>query len=131
MGSIISTLVYFVVAGLILLAGVFVFEIVTTKYKDWKEIEEGNYAVALSVGGKIVGISEILMFAIYENSSIWQMVKWGVIGVILQIIVYYLFEILTWKFSVQAKLKERNIAVGIISFSISAGLGLVIGASIT
>lgn len=131
MSPIISTLLYFVIAGIILLVGVFIFEIVTTKYKDWKEIEEGNYAVALSVGGKIVGISEILMFAIYENSSIWPMVKWGAIGVVLQIVVYYLFELLTVKFSVQEKLKERNIAVGIISFSISAGLGLVIGASIT
>ncbi|HET7658012.1 MAG TPA: DUF350 domain-containing protein [Bacillales bacterium] len=131
MNPILATLLYFVVAGIIVLIGVFIFELITTKYKDWKEIEEGNYAVALSVGGKIIGISEILMFAIYENNTIWNTVKWGVIGVILQIIVYYLFEILTVKFSVQEKLKERNIAVGIISFSISVGLGLVIGASIT
>ncbi|HEX6923246.1 MAG TPA: DUF350 domain-containing protein [Bacillales bacterium] len=130
MGPIVATLAFFVAAGVIVLIGIWVFEMITTKYKDWKEIEEGNYAVALSVGGKVVGICEILMFAIYTNGTIWETALWGAIGVVLQIIVYFIFDWLT-PFSVQEKLKENNVAVGIISFSISVGLGLVLGASIT
>lgn len=128
---ILATLEYFVAAAIIVLIGVWIFGLITTKYKDWKEIEADNYAVALSVGGKIIGICEILMFAILENGTVWGTVFWGAIGVVLQLIVYYLFEWLTISFSVQEKLKEKNVAVGIISFCISVGLGLVIGASIT
>ncbi|HET7626802.1 MAG TPA: DUF350 domain-containing protein [Bacillales bacterium] len=131
MGPFLATLAYFVAAGVIVLVGIIVFEWITTQYKDWKEIEEGNAAVALSVGGKIIGISVILMFSILENASIPSTMIWGAFGVVLQIIVYFLFEWLTRTFSVQTKLKEGNVAVGIISMSISIGLGLVIGASIT
>lgn len=126
----VATLVFFVVACVIVLIGVWLFELVTTKYKDWDEIADGNYAVALSVGGKIVGLCVILLFAIIENSLIINVIIWGIIGIILQLIVYYLFEWIT-KFSVQEKLKERNLAVGLISFCVSVGLALVIGASLT
>ncbi|HEU5138974.1 MAG TPA: DUF350 domain-containing protein [Bacillales bacterium] len=131
MGPVVATLLYFIAAGIIVLIGIWVFEMITTKYKDWKEIEEGNYAVALSVGGKVIGICEILMFAILENGTIAGTMLWGALGVVLQIVVYFLFEWLTRSFSVQDKLKENNVAVGIVSFCISVGLGLVIGASIT
>lgn len=130
MNAVIATLVYFVASAIIVLIGIWVFELITTKYKDWKEIEADNYAVAMSVGGKIVGISEILMFSILENGTIMGTVLWGALGVALQIIVYFIFDWLT-PFSVQDKLKNKNIAVGVISCCISIGLGLVIGASIT
>ncbi|HET7578958.1 MAG TPA: DUF350 domain-containing protein [Bacillales bacterium] len=130
MNAVIATLVYFVASAIIVLIGIWVFELITTKYKDWKEIEADNYAVAMSVGGKIVGISEILMFSILENGTVMGTVLWGALGVALQIIVYFIFDWLT-PFSVQDKLKNKNIAVGVISCSLSIGLGLVIGASIT
>jgi putative membrane protein len=124
------TFLYFVAAVAVVVIGVFIFELITTKYKDWQEIADGNHAVALSVGGKIIGICIVLAFSIFENAQIWSTVLWGGYGVILQMIAYYLFETFT-KFSVETKLKERNTAVGIVSCCISVGLGLVIGASIT
>lgn len=130
MDAVLLTIYYFVASVIVIVIGIYLFEIVTTKYKDWEEIAAGNYAVALSVGGKIVGISVVLLFSILENDTITQTVLWGLFGIVLQLIVYYIFETLT-KFSVQDKLKENNLAVGIISFSVSAGLAFVIGASIT
>ncbi|OEH91844.1 DUF350 domain-containing protein [Bacillus solimangrovi] len=125
------TIYYFLAAVAIIVVGLFVFELITTKYKDWQEVEEGNYAVALSIGGKIIGISIILMFSIYTNYSIIDTLIWGAIGIVLQMVAYLLFEFLTRRFSVEEQLKQRNIAVGIISFCVSVGLAFVIGASIT
>ncbi|WP_085523105.1 DUF350 domain-containing protein [Tuberibacillus sp. Marseille-P3662] len=130
MDAVLLTIYYFVVSVILIIIGLYLFELVTTKYKDWEEIAAGNYAVALSIGGKIVGISIVLLFSILENDTITQTVLWGILGIVLQLVVYYIFETLT-KFSVQDKLKENNLAVGIISFSVSAGLAFVIGASIT
>jgi putative membrane protein len=131
MDGFLLTFLYFVVSIVVVLVGIWIFELITTKYKDWDEIAKGNNAVALSVGGKIVGLCVILLFSILENDQLWHVVIWGVYGIVLQMIVYYLFELLTVKFSVQEKIKEGNTAVGIISFCVSVGLAFVIGASIT
>lgn len=131
MNPFLLTFLYFIIAIVVVLVGLVIFEYITRKYKDWEEIEKGNAAVALSVGGKIVGICIILSFAIYHSISVWETLIWGAYGVLLQMIAYFLFEGLTRKFSVEIKIKENNIAVGIISMTVSIGLAFVIGASIT
>ncbi|WP_366247947.1 DUF350 domain-containing protein [Terribacillus aidingensis] len=131
MNPFLSTFLYFVIAVVIVIIGLIIFELITHKYRDWEEIEKGNTAVALSIGGKIIGICLVLSFSIYHSSELWETLIWGAYGVVLQMIAYFVFEGVTRRFSVQSKLKDNNIAVGIISLAVSIGLGFVIGASIT
>jgi putative membrane protein len=127
----VMTFLYFAVASLTVIIGLFFFEIITTKYKDWDVIGNGNRAVALSVGGKIVGICVILSFSILHNDTILMTMIWGGYGILLQLVAYYVFDFTTRQFSVEDQLKEGNVAVGIVSFCVSIGLAFVIGASIT
>lgn len=127
----VSTLIYFFVAVGVVLVGLVIFELITTKYKDWDEILKGNHAVALSIGGKIVGICIILAFSIYNSADIVETLIWGGVGIVLQMVAYLLFQLFTRNFSVEEQLHKGNIAVGIISMCVSIGLGFVIGASIT
>ncbi|MBD8067367.1 DUF350 domain-containing protein [Bacillus sp. PS06] len=127
----ILTVMYFVIAIIIVAIGLFIFESLTKKYKDWEEVEKGNQAVALSIIGKIIGICIILAFSIYHSSQILDTLIWGAVGVVLQMVAYLLFELFTRKFSVEEHLLKGNLAVGIISFGVSVGLAFVIGASIT
>ncbi|WP_409252352.1 DUF350 domain-containing protein [Bacillus sp. SCS-153A] len=127
----ILTVMYFAVAIIIVLFGLYIFELLTRKYKDWDEVLKGNNAVALSISGKIIGICIILAFSIYHSSALTDTLIWGVFGVILQMAAYLLFELLTRKFSVEEQLQKGNMAVGIITFAVSVGLAFVIGASIT
>lgn len=131
MGPFIATFAYFVIAVIVVLIGLAIFEVITTKYKDWEEVRQGNTAVALSIAGKIIGICIILSFAIYHSLTLWDTLIWGAYGVVLQMLAYFLFEMFTRKFSVETMLKDNNIAVGIISVGVSIGLAFVIGASIT
>ncbi|MBM7649428.1 putative membrane protein [Bacillus ectoiniformans] len=131
MNPFLLTFLYFVIAIAVVLVGVVIFELLTKKYKDWHEIHEANSAVALSIGGKIIGICIILSFSIFHNDTIAETAIWGGYGVVLQMIAYLLFELFTRNFSVEEQLKERNLAVGIISFCVSVGLAFVIGASIS
>lgn len=131
MGPFVATFVYFVISVVIVLIGLFIFEVMTQKYKDLEAVKEGNVAVAMSVGGKVIGICIILAFAIYHSSEYYQTLIWGIYGVILQMIAYLLFDLFTRKFSVEDQLSKNNIAVGILSMAVSIGLGFVIGASIT
>jgi putative membrane protein len=129
--SFLLTFLYFLAAIAVVLVGLVIFELLTRKYKDWEEIKENNTAVALSIAGKIIGTCVILTFSILHNDNILETVVWGLFGLLLQFIAYFLFELLTPRFSVEVQLKERNTAVGIISFAVSVGLAFVIGASIT
>lgn len=131
MNPFLSTFLYFIIAVVIVIIGLIIFEMITHKYRDWEEIEKGNTAVALSIGGKIIGICLVLSFSIYHSSELWETLIWGAYGVLLQMVAYFVFEGVTRRFSVQSKLKENNVAVGIISLAVSVGLGFVIGASIT
>jgi len=121
---------FFVLAVTLVVIFLAIFEIVT-KYNDWQEIKNGNISVALATGGKIVAIAIILAFSIYHNDSIWQAFLWGSYGFILQLIAYYLFEFFTPSFKVDLEIEKDNRAVGLLSFLISIGLALVIGASIS
>ncbi|MBO8156476.1 MAG: DUF350 domain-containing protein [Bacillaceae bacterium] len=127
----VSTFLFFIISILVIVAGLFIFELVTTKYKDWEEISKGNTAVALSIAGKVIGIGIILSFAIYHSTNLVEVLIWGGYGVVLQILSYFVFELFTRKFSVEEKLKEGNVAVGIVALSVSIGLAFVVGASIT
>jgi putative membrane protein len=131
MGSFLLTFYYFIVAIIVVVIGLLVFELLTRKYKDWDEIKNGNHAVALSIGGKIIGICIILSFSVYHSVKLTDTIVWGAFGVLLQMLAYLIFEVLTRKFSVEEQLQKGNIAVGIIAFSVSVGLAFVIGASIT
>ncbi|MFD1851888.1 DUF350 domain-containing protein [Oceanobacillus bengalensis] len=131
MEAFIATVAYFVISVVIVYIGLLIFEVITTKYKDYEEIENGNVAVALSIAGKVIGICIILAFSIYHSNHIYDSVIWGAVGIVLQMVAYLLVELLTRKFSVEEQIKNNNIAVGIFSMSISIGLGLVVGASIT
>ncbi|TCT24970.1 putative membrane protein [Melghiribacillus thermohalophilus] len=127
----VSTFLYFILSIIVIGAGLLIFEMVTTKYKDWEEIGDGNQAVALSIAGKVIGIGIILSFAIYHSANLLEVIIWGGYGVVLQIIAYFVFELLTRKFSVEEKLREGNVAVGMVALAVSIALAFVVGASIT
>ncbi|WP_347862582.1 DUF350 domain-containing protein [Salimicrobium sp. PL1-032A] len=131
MEPLLATIGYFLMAIVVVLIGLGVFEVLTRKYKDWNEVSAGNQAVAMSIAGKIIGICIVLSFAIYHSFTIMDTVVWGGVGVVLQMIAYLLFELFTRTFSVEDELKNNNTAVGIISIGVSIGLAFVIGASIT
>lgn len=121
---------YFSVVVLCLVVAMVLFEVVT-KYKNWTEIKDGNVAVALATGGKIVGICNVFRYSIEQHNSFIEMIAWGFYGFILLIFAYFLFEFLTPKFNVDEEIERDNRSVGLISFAISVGLSFVIGASIS
>ena len=126
----VETAGYFSVVVLCLVLAMVLFEVVT-KYKNWEEIKNGNVAVALATGGKILGICNIFRYSIERHTSLMEMLSWGLFGFILLIFAYLLFEFLTPKFNVDEEIKNDNRSVGFISFTISLGLSFVIGASIS
>ena len=126
----VETAGYFSVVVLCLIVSMVIFELVT-KYKNWEEIKNGNVAVALATGGKILGICNIFRYSIERHSTLLEMIGWGLFGFALLIFAYILFEFLTPRFKIDEEIENENRSVGFISLTISVGLSFVIGASIS
>lgn len=127
--TLIETAASYSVVILCLVVFMAVFEIVTS-YDNWKEIKEGNIAVAMATGGKIFGIANIFRYSIEHNDSLIETMGWGLFGFILLLSGYFIYEFLTPSFKIDEEIADDNRAVGFISLIISVGLSYVIGANI-
>jgi putative membrane protein len=113
----------------------------TTPYKEFKLIADGantddqqkvNAAKAAShdLGGKIIGLAIVLASAIYHSVSLVDLVIWGLIGTVFQVVVFYLFELFT-PFKVVAEIPKGNVAVGVFASRLSIATGLLMAALIS
>jgi putative membrane protein len=130
MELLLNFLAYFAIGLGLLIVGIFLFEM-TTKNKEFKLIGEGNKAAAYALGGKVIGLSIVLYSAIANSISLYDMIIWGVVAIILQIIAFYIVEWMTSAFHITKAIDEDNQAVGLFLLFVSIALGLTIAGSLT
>lgn len=70
-----------------LVAGIAVY-IKITPYDDIGLIREGNVAAALSLAGAVLGLGIPLAFSMASSINIWEILIWGPVTLLLQIIAY-------------------------------------------
>jgi putative membrane protein len=113
----------------------------TTPYKEFKLIADGANtddlqkvnaakAAAHDLGGKIIGLAIVLASAIYHSVSLGDLVIWGLIGTLFQVLVFYLFELLT-PFKVIAEIPKGNVSVGVFASRLSIATGILMAALIS
>jgi len=117
---------YLGLAVVLLAVGTFLFEISTTKVKEFKLIADKNLTAALSLGGKIVGLAVVLGSAAEYSISLVDMAIWGGVGIVSQIVVFLLAELVTIRFSISKAIEEDNRAVGVMLFSLSLSIGWIV-----
>lgn len=122
---------YLLVSLGLLLIGAFLFELSTTKVKEFKLIAENNVSAALSLGGKVLGLAVVLGSAAEYSISLVDMMIWGAIGIVAQIIFFIIAEVITIRFSIEKAIKEDNRAVGVLLFSLSIAVGWVVAKCLT
>lgn len=117
---------YLGVALLLLAAGIVLFMISTPKLKEISLIAEKNVSAALVLGGKIIGLAIVLGAAAEYSISLFDMVIWGIIGIVSQVIVFILAEVITIRFSIHKAIEDDNRAVGAMLFSLSLAIGWIV-----
>ena len=122
----INFLSYLGVAIGLLVVGVVLFTISTPKIKEFKLIAEKNVSAAMLLGGKVMGLAIVLGAAAEYSISLMDMAIWGVIGIVAQIIVFILAEVITIRFSIQKAIEEDNRAVGTMLLSLSIAVGWIV-----
>lgn len=110
----------------VLLVGSFVFSKLT-KFNDSEEIAKGNAAAGLYMGSKLLGLCIIIAMVSLSSHDWVSMLVWSGIGILIQCLVYIVFDFLTPKFKVCEEIAKGNMAVAQLLRSIIIGTSIVIG----
>jgi putative membrane protein len=109
-------------AGLALTALFLIIYTAITPQKEFKLIREGNVAAACSLGGALVGFIIPLSSAIMNSVDFLDMIIWGGVALVVQLIVFFILRILFR--SLPAGIEKGVLSEGILLgvFSLAAGI---------
>lgn len=133
-------LIYLGVSLPLLILGMVLF-LFTTPYKEFQLIREGTdtedvqkrdaaKAAVLDLGGKTLGLSLVIASAIYHTMHVMDLIIWGIVASVFQVLIFYLLELLT-PFRVVSEIPKGNVPVGMFTCFLSIATGLMIAALIS
>ena len=115
----------------LLAIGMLLFALSTPKINEFKLIAQKNVSASLLLGGKILGLALVLGSAAEYSVSIMDMIVWGFIGMLAQVIVFFLAEVITVRFSIQKAIEEDNRAIGTLLMTLSLAVGWIVAKCLT
>jgi len=138
--NIINFLIYLGVSIPLLGIGICAF-IRTTPYNEFAILRKGGdisdsahgdaaMATAYDIGGKVLGLAIVLSSAIFHSLNLVDLILWGMVGIVFEVIVFCLFRLLM-PIKVTVEIPKGNVSVGILSASISIACGLMMAALIS
>lgn len=110
----------------LLILGMILFTMTTPKIKEFSLIASGNIAAALLLGGKLIGLAFVLGAAAEYSISLVDMALWGLIGIIAQVVLFGIAELVTIRFSLQKAIQNDNRSVALTLFSLSIAVGWIV-----
>src|SRR5450759_2484417 len=114
-------LLYFVLALALLALFVAVY-VRVTPYREIALVREGNIAASISLSGAVIGFVLPLASAIAHSVSPLDMVAWGVIALLVQIVVYAVTSRLVPHFREAIEADRAAPALLLAALSVSVGM---------
>ena len=121
----IGFIIFFLTALALVVVFLYLYAFVTP-YDDYKLIfEDNNIAAALGFGGAIIGVSIPLYSALVNSVSYTDFVIWGVIAILIQLIFALVVTRISGKYSLESKISQGVVPVGILMAFLSICIGLL------
>ena len=102
--------------------------VLMTPHKELALIRAGNPSAALAFGGVVVGLAIPLGSCLAYAFSVWDLVLWGVVTLLLQILAFRFADIFLRH--LPRRIAEGDVAAAIFLMSIKIGLALIISGAI-
>lgn len=106
-------------ASLVILAIGIAIYIRLTPHDELALIRGGSVAASLSLGGAIVGLSLPIAFSLAASVSLWDLVFWGVVALVLQLVAFRLVDLFLKDLSRRIEAGEMGAAVLLVSFKLA------------
>jgi putative membrane protein len=123
-----SFLLYFAL-GIAVFAAFCVVYAAVTPYDELALIREGNVAAAISLGGAVLGFVLPLASAIAHSVGPVDMVVWGVIALVAQVVVYFLVARLVPRFA--EAIRAGRVAGATLLAALAVATGILNAACMT
>lgn len=128
LGGIGAHFLYFGIAIVAVIVFVAIY-IMITPHPEFTLIRQGNTAAAISLGGAIVGYTVPLAKAIAQSESIPDLLIWGGVALVAQLVAYGITRLVLPHLS--ADVKDGKTASGVLLAAISIAIGLLNAAAMT
>ena len=112
---------HFVISVGIFLIGLWVYTIVTPM-NELELIRDGNIAASISLFGACIGISIPLAFCLASSINAIDIIVWGSIAVILQLICFKVVDLVLKDLSKRIIDGEVGVSIVLVSFKISIAI---------
>ena len=120
-------LLHFAVTLAMLAAGVAIYQLVTP-YHEMRLIRDGNTAAAVSFSGAIVGMAIPLAICMATSVSIWDIVIWGVVTLLIQILAYRIGDALLK--DLPTRIENGEVGAAVLVVSIKLAVAFINGAAV-
>ena len=121
-------LTHFAVSIAMLVAGVLVYMWITP-HDEMALILGGNTAAAMSLAGAIMGLAIPLSICMANSASIWDIVIWGLVTLVLQLATFKVIDL--WLRDLSKRIEDGEIGTAILLVSIRLAVALINGAAVS
>lgn len=111
-------LLHFGVTLAMLAVGVTIYHLVTP-YHELRLIRSGNTAAAVSFAGAIVGLAIPLAICMATSVSVWDIVIWGVVTLLIQLLAYRIGDALLKDLPTRIESGEMGAAILVVSIKLA------------
>ena len=100
-----------------------------TPYRELAMVRDGNVAAAISLSGAVVGIGLPLAFCMAASVDVFDIVLWGAVTVILQLIAYKATDLLLR--DLPGRIKSGEIAPAVVLVAIKLAVAGINAAAVS
>ena len=111
-----------------LAGGVWLYTVITP-HKDFTLVRDGNMAAAISLTGAILGLAIPLAFCMAPSVSVGEIVIWGLLAVLVQILAFTLADLLLRDLS--ARIEGGEMAPAVLLAGIKLSVAAINAAAIS
>ncbi|PPR10609.1 MAG: hypothetical protein CFH41_01598 [Alphaproteobacteria bacterium MarineAlpha11_Bin1] len=111
-------LLHFSVAIAMLVVGIVIYHYVTP-YHELQLVRSGNIAAAISISGAIAGMSIPLAICMATSVSVWDIVIWGFVALMIQLLAYRIGDFLVRDLPRRIENGEVGAAVLVVGIKLS------------
>ncbi len=102
--------------------------VLLTPYKELELLRSGNASAGLSLGGVIIGLAIPLSSALASSLSVYDLVIWGVVALLIQLLAFRMVDILLGDLPKRIEMDEAGAAIVLISVKIASAM--ILGAAL-
>jgi putative membrane protein len=113
----------FFATGVLLVVIFMTIYVLLTPHKEFQLVRQGDTAAGFAFGGTLIGYVLPVSKAVAEAPTVWDMLVWSIVGLVIQLLVYFAVRLLVP--GISKKIEENNVGAGVFLACASIAIGLI------